>query len=332
MSDVPSPAAPKRWGRKGCLLRAVGGLTVLLVGCEMFLRVRYGLGDPPLFQTDAQCAYRAAPSHTYHRFGNLFTVNAYSQRSAHDPRSKTPGTVRVMCLGDSITNGGVQTADAQTYPAQLEADLDATGKGRWETLNASAGGWAPANELGYLKEFGTCGADAVVIQVAAHDLYQPKAPDSTAGTMSYPTTRPPLAIVELLHRYLFPRLGIGSDPPDPGVNLDSRTPEELRENQQAIADEVAAVRAGGAKPIIWYIQVPPRSRAGVDMGPDTIALDALTREMTHLKVPILNFTDALDGLGGNALFRDALHPNPAGDREIARLMAERLPSLIGAGR
>ena len=321
----PMDDAPKASRRRRALL--VTGLAAVgaLVGLELFLRARFGLGDPPLYMADAECGYRTVPSRSYRRFGNVFTVNSTSQRGSREPGEKPSGVRRVLCVGDSIDNGGVAMGDAQTLPAVLEGELNK--KGKWEVLNASQGGWALGNELGYLREFGTFKADFVVLEVAANDLYQPFSSAEILKNPSYPTKAPPLAIVELFGRYLLPRLGIGVAPPDPGAELKGHQPESLRRNVAILAEEIALVRRQGGVPIVWYVQESPKRRAK-NVEPDRAAYAALVARLGKLDVPLFDFTREADA-NGDALFRDGIHPKPEGNRFFAGRIAPRLWTLAG---
>ncbi|PSR13657.1 lipolytic protein G-D-S-L family, partial [filamentous cyanobacterium CCP3] len=53
------------------------GILALAVA-ELFLRVRYGLGNPPLYVADTRTGYRLAPHQTLRRRGNRIAINAYS--------------------------------------------------------------------------------------------------------------------------------------------------------------------------------------------------------------------------------------------------------------
>src|SRR5688572_26696934 len=111
--DDPTPSAapvPRRrrlrkWIVAAVVLGFVGGLT-----SELFLRARYGLGDPPIIISDPAIEYRYAPNGHYIRRGNRIDINSYSMRS--DDLTSTKASAeerRVLVMGDSVINGGAPT-------------------------------------------------------------------------------------------------------------------------------------------------------------------------------------------------------------------------------
>lgn len=111
-------------------------LVSLLITAEVALRF-YGFGRPLLYeQTDY--GYRVKPGQDIKRFGNQLYYNKQGLRSGEmehlDVRQH-----RVLCLGDSITYGGVQADQTQTYPELLASTLRKRDH-QVSVLNASAGG------------------------------------------------------------------------------------------------------------------------------------------------------------------------------------------------
>ncbi|HEX9751263.1 MAG TPA: GDSL-type esterase/lipase family protein [candidate division Zixibacteria bacterium] len=88
--------------------------------------------DPVLF-------WRYRPNRTIHSnffAPGVYTINSHGFRTPEFLFEKTPGTTRVVCLGESTTFGyGV--ANGQTYPRKLEEYLNAHDeqKRRWEVIS-----------------------------------------------------------------------------------------------------------------------------------------------------------------------------------------------------
>jgi lysophospholipase L1-like esterase len=273
--------------------------------------------------------YRAKPNQDITRFGHRIRFNSQGLRNDDISAVPAAGVVRVLCLGDSITSGGVAVSNDRTYPGQLQALLQAhNDKHKVEVLNASEGGWALANEMGWVLEMGLFGSQVVVLEIGVNDLFQAMAPSSTVGTnVSFPSDRPLLAWQELLHRYALPRLGLTSTA-DPGVNVGSDQQQQVAPNLLTIQQMVKAVRATGAKPVVLFIE-PPRAARSADAG-TADAEDRLFKLLASLQVPLVRPAAQLEAEGGQALFRDAIHPNDAGNRVIAMQLKTALSGVIQA--
>jgi hypothetical protein len=110
-----------------------------------------------------------APHQDLHRFFSHIHINAYGMRSDDIEAYKPPGKRRILLDGDSVLFGTAYLDQAVTSQAVCSAILDRIQR----VLNVSAGGWAPSNELGFLRAKGTFGADLVVFVLNTNDLAQP---------------------------------------------------------------------------------------------------------------------------------------------------------------
>jgi hypothetical protein len=107
--------------------------------------------------------YRVAPNQNIRRFGNRVRINQFSMRNDPITPERSPQTLRILMLGDSLVNGMVWTDQDQTLTALVqqkltESDQISTAIGvngsvpqHIEVLNVAAGSWAPRNELAYLR-------------------------------------------------------------------------------------------------------------------------------------------------------------------------------------
>lgn len=168
------------------------GLSIL----EIILRL-WGFCDALLYNHSDKYEYIAQPSQDRYRFGAHIHYNSYSQRSAE------PDSTRkiILGLGDSVLFGGTW----------MDQDSLATTIFSKETgiqmLNISAGSWGPDNCAAYLKEKGTFNAKAMILVCSSHDAYDVMSHIPVVGVYpNYPNKQYNSAIIELIDRYLFPRI------------------------------------------------------------------------------------------------------------------------------
>lgn len=88
---------------KRSLVWGLGSGIAALILAEVSLRMFWGLGDPPLYISDAEFEYIYAPNQDLVRFGNRVYVNAFSMRSRE---LNETDSIRILVIGDSIVNGG----------------------------------------------------------------------------------------------------------------------------------------------------------------------------------------------------------------------------------
>lgn len=172
----------------------VSALVVLL---EFTLRFSFGFCDALLYQSSDNYEYIAQPNQNRHRFGAYIHYNSYSQRNEEPDSTK----VKILGLGDSVIFGGTWM-DQDSLATTLFSNE--TGM---QMLNISAGSWGPDNCAAYLKEKGTFGAKAMILVCSSHDAYDVMSFTPVVGFYpTYPERQYRLAIVELMDRYLMPRV------------------------------------------------------------------------------------------------------------------------------
>lgn len=172
----------------------VSALVVLL---EFTLRFSFGFCDALLYQSSDNYEYIAQPNQNRHRFGAYIHYNSYSQRNEEPDSTR----VKILGLGDSVIFGGTWM-DQDSLATTLFSNE--TGM---QMLNISAGSWGPDNCAAYLKEKGTFGAKAMILVCSSHDAYDVMSFTPVVGFYpTYPERQYRLAIVELMDRYLMPRV------------------------------------------------------------------------------------------------------------------------------
>lgn len=305
----------------------IPGVAVFVaIATEISLRLAFGLGTPVLVQTDPQTGYRFKPNQNIIRFGKKVQYNQYSQRSEPITPQKPPGKLRILMIGDSVLNGGNPTDQSQTITELFEAKLGE----KAEILNASAGSWGIGNQLGYLREFGTFNADAVILQIGTHDLTQPTS--NSAGIAfhpAYPTHPPLLAIQDAWTRYLWPtlagKLGLGSSGADFSASPTSTNPDkQFKQNMEVFKETVKLVKS---KKIPVFVLFTPNRDDLLPKHNVPKYKSEFLRLLLTLQVPMIDSHEAWSTLPPTTVetyFRDYVHLSVAGNGAIADLLTGQL--------
>ena len=148
------------------LMLSAGTILVLLIGAESIARlVGFRWSATPLLGP-ATCTDRSPelgivlrPSCHGELAGTTFTTNAAGLRG---PELREDRSRRILAIGDSCT-WGYRVADAESYPAVLNARLDALQPGRYQVLNAGVPGHTSYQGLVYLRGHGLRWRPAIVI-------------------------------------------------------------------------------------------------------------------------------------------------------------------------
>ena len=279
-------------------------------------------------------------------------VNALGLRGPDVAPVPTSGVHRVLALGDSVTFGEGLPVE-QAYPALLEAELDRLEPGRWEVVNAGVEGYNTAAELAYLERHGLAlGPEAVVVGFNLNDFdYAPvlgplgvltNDPSQRMPSRSFANHSEFYLVLRWLVRTARARLAgapAASSAPAPSPNdrfapLDRyvsalrkayyRQPTDGRWRvlEKSLSDLGALARARGLRLLIAI--VPDGDQIGVDR-PDLTPQEKLLAICARERLECLDlYPDFTAAAGEGPLFLDIMHPNAAGQRLIARRLAERL--------
>jgi HEAT repeat protein/lysophospholipase L1-like esterase len=233
--------------------------------------------------------------------------------------ARTPGTRRVVCLGDSTTLGwGVSPQEA--YPQVLEEMLESEGD-RTEVLNVALGGWSTRQELiAYRRVARKYRPDVVILGICLNDVAE----------MQNNLSRPPRWLAALYRRSALVRRLVRarereiaqveqlfSEPDSPGVRAGyARMFADLK----TLRDEVRSDGAAFAVLIFPFrFQVKPEA-------PPPYAQRTIAAFCKAQGIPYLDLLPAI-GRAGRESFHDIDHFSAAGARLVA---AEVLASgLVG---
>ncbi|MBY0436796.1 MAG: SGNH/GDSL hydrolase family protein [Burkholderiales bacterium] len=298
---------------------------VLLAAAELAARMA-GLHKPLLYlRTDY--GYRVKPSQDLRILGNTVLYNSQGLRAPEIAPHPPEGSIRVLCVGDSITNGGTLTDQPKTYPYILAELLKGMGISA-ETLNGSANGWALENQLGWLKAHGIYHADFVVLQVATHDLFQRAASSRLVDlNPSFPSRAPVFGLETVLRKAVLPRLGLGADTRDPGYPPDVYTDSDVDRSLRVLERIRQLVVNAGAVLVLMPVEQP---RIFEPSDPLTLGAKARLRRWAHQsRVPVVETSASMNTNGSEGLFRDPIHPNNNGNALMARLAAAEIGRLVG---
>jgi hypothetical protein len=245
------------------VFRAIIALILLVGIIEAVLRIGLGLGNPVLITPDVACSYILKPDQDVRRFFARTHTNHYGMRSDEVPSMHEAGVLRLMFVGDSITYGTSRVDQDQLFTESIHRDLPAIVHRPVEVLNASAGAWAPDNELSYIRSRGIFQSDIVLLVLNDGDLTQPRNTITAVGD-DLPQKRPATAIGELFTRYIKPRIGHFLGRSDAGDRIVANSDDVIRRNLEDLDSFDELVKSQGARLIMVYIpfrrDIPARSQ------------------------------------------------------------------------
>ncbi len=152
---------------------SVGAVVLVLLVAEVGLRVFAPGQHVPQREYDEQLGWRGRPELDCQLREKSFTIsisqNSSGFRDRERTRDKRPGSMRILCLGDSFTWGwGVE--EPAIYTRVLERALEG-GDTQIEVANAGVGGYSTDQLLIYLREEALeYSPDLVLYQAARNDI------------------------------------------------------------------------------------------------------------------------------------------------------------------
>ncbi len=309
-------------------------LIAVLIAGELFTRFYLGLGEPPLSMADPEIEYLFKPNQRCHRFGNLITYNQYSMRGTPNFSAKKtdPKELRILMIGDSILNGGAQTDDSELASTILGQKLRQRLDRPVLAMNVSAGSWGPPNQLAYINRFGLFDADVLVILLNSGDYADVPTFAPTVGVSpSFPERAPILAVQEGFERYLLPRIGWHQNTSSNETGQVIAPPKADVETS-LLALQTLVRRGLGSGAQVLVVQYPTAEEAASGPEPGAVAIRAAS---DACPVPVLDLRPAFSSFPNRKLlYRDAIHPNSAGqsliESEIRRTLMDQFVKRISA--
>ncbi len=150
-------------------LSARGALLIWRV--TQYGRTGFSQGNP-LFEYDAHRVYRLRANVRSQFASKEVLTNSFHYRDSEIPVKKSPGTLRGIALGDSVTFGhGVDAG--QAYPEQLEQLLNVSTGRKTEIINTGVPGYSAFQEYYELKDTLRFEPDFVIIQFVLNDVVEP---------------------------------------------------------------------------------------------------------------------------------------------------------------
>jgi hypothetical protein len=337
--------SPRSARKRAPWLVALGCLFVVFLAGEFVLEW-VGFGSPALVVQNSFTSYELRPEQNVVRRWPLsedrvsrVTTNRVGMRADEIPPNHSPGVLRIFFVGDSLTYGTTQVDQKHIFTELVHRELPGILHRPVEVMNASAGGWAIENELGFVKEHGVQQADHVILCINSADPSQPKAELAQSGALSTQPYSWPKGYRELLGRVISPmafkllrRVGIHWSAVhdvamDPGVALanDSRA---LAHNLDLLSEFQDYVSSAHAKfsilyiPFTWEVADPKVS----EEGREAVRNWAAVHKVPFLYVTTMYGAAKLDDF----TLRDRTHFNIQGNRMVANAIEQQWNVLAGS--
>ncbi|MEM8852455.1 MAG: hypothetical protein AAGD34_02070 [Pseudomonadota bacterium] len=284
-------------------------IVVGVVACELVARFALGLGTPPLSVAHETIEYMFKPNQDVDRFGNRQLYNAHGMRSGPVGESDR----WILAIGDSVLNGGNLTDQDELATTELAKDVAADGV---FVGNVSAGSWGPANALAWVQAH-----DLGLVETAVFVTHTQDETDvprfGPLNPQTHPTEAPMSAAVELLTRYVAPRLGIGSGAGRTNPSISPITEEDKRQSaDEAFGDLLTVFAQEEIKACIVAHPLREEFLAG-EPGASRFTSHAKTRD-----VPVVSLGEDVPRTPASAerLYRDTIHITAAGQAELAKAL------------
>lgn len=292
---------------------------------------------------DAELDWRLAPNlKNLPWCGTPVTTNADGIRMDRPLARKPPGTVRIVCLGDSVTFGygvpfyweGKWNAADKAYPAVMEAALREQGSTVEVITLACPGYTSEQGRLWFARVAERLDADIVTACFGRNDVMSFGVPDRRVRTGSVPSkfirSVAPYSQA-ITHMVAQSRAASGAVVNPPGLEYPRLSVEESVENFWQLAQ---AVRARGAEFVVMspvYRDLDEEPSEGVRMA---ALRGALRRLCEHGGLPFFEAPELTErGHPDNGkLFMERIHPNVEGHQLLGQRTAEFLQAFVASCR
>ena len=303
----------------------------LFLVTEIGLRLLFGFGNPLTYIGDEKIGYLLTPSQRTRRFGNRIEINQYSMRGSNIQTYPLSSSLRILLLGDSIANGGWWTDQENTISNLMMRSLKSSVESisnnftQVEVLNASANSWGPRNEFAYLQRFGSFGAKAIVLLINTDDLFSTTPTSLQVGRdRNYPEKKPPLALAEILNRYII------KQKPIPGLKeIQNESGDRVGVNLEAIKKIQEFTQNNNAQ---FLLAMTPLLREVGEPGPRDYEIKERQRLEEFTKIQGIKYINFLPIFNSSQdpenLYHDHIHFNLKGNKLISEVIEEKLLELL----
>lgn len=280
-------------------------------------------------------------------------VNALGLRGREVPLIPEAGVHRVLALGDSATFGE-GLAEEDSFPVQLERELNARSGERWEVLNAGVQGYNTEGELGFVRTRGLAmRPEAVVVGFNLNDFdYCPvigplgvltRDRGVRVSRWSPANLSEFYLVVRWLlltrGRFLGPQLGgeaaLTAKPEQRFGDFD-RAVSTIRKRYyatptdgrwQVLVDSMHGLgEVARTHDVPLVIAIIPDGDQLETAEPSLLPQQKVLAICAEAKLDCLDLYPAFVAAGGVDLHLDIMHPNAAGQRVMAHALADRLLS------
>ena len=307
------------------ILLVILAITIsLILLIETLLRLILGFGNPPIYLADESIGYLLAPNQKVRRFNKRMVINQYSQRNETISSHRPTQTLRLFLLGDSVANGAWWTDQSEIISNLIKQQLELKKSQPVEVLNASANSWSPRNQLAYLERYGTFEAEVIILLINTDDLFG-TAPTSfpVGNSLSYPDSKPSLALIELYQRYFV------EDKPIPGMaEVKAESGDRVGFNLAAIASIKKISQQNSSK---FILAMTPLWRE-VESHPRDYEKKARQRLLEFTQAEQIPYTDFLTLFrqvdSPKGLFRDHIHLSPEGNQLVSDILTQEILAIL----
>ena len=274
----------------------------------------------PLVVPNAEAAIEGIP----------FRINSRGFRDREFSEAKMPGTVRIVCLGDSVTFALDLPLEA-SYPKRLEADLRAAGL-RVETLNFGAPHFdLPQHVAHYQRKAAAFRPDIVVLQFGLNDLqYAPQSAPLAAESRPDPLVsrilRSSAVYLFAAERYNYLAVRMGSRRPI--MDSYATQPVHWAHARQMLGPLFAEMKRAGVTVVLAYFPYEFAVYSGrPELAEPSRQLAALA---TELEVEFLDVTPDLKAAYSlrRSVFLDDTHLTAWGNEVAARAVGRAVEPLV----
>jgi len=303
----------------------------LFLVTEIGLRLLFGFGNPLTYIGDEKIGYLLTPSQRTRRFGNRIEINQYSMRGANIQQTPLSSSLRILLVGDSIANGGWWTDQENTISnlmmRSLKSNVESISNNftQVEVLNASANSWGPRNEFAYLQRFGSFGAQVIVLLINTDDLFSTTPTSLQVGRdRNYPEKKPPLALAEILNRYII------KQKPIPGLKeIQNESGDRVGVNLEAIKKIQEFTQNNNAQ---FLLAMTPLLREVGEPGSRDYEIKERQRLEEFTKIQGIKYINFLPIFNSSQdpenLYHDHIHFNLKGNKLISEVIEEKLLELL----